>query len=305
MKPKLVLAILVVAVAAYFGYAHFLAGGTAGDDEKNIRLSFQTLTQAIVKQDKKTINSLVAPSFVDKEIKRPDFIKMLAMKRVVYNAKILSVVVQGNFARISYARNEARGKDGKPISARINGEAWMRDKINPARWKLQKLAVSDKWFRTTKILAKAVPVSDGKKRVLGSLEKEEEVEVVPEEIRYSSVGRRDPFRSLIALEMDVESGASDVCDPDRPRELLESYDLLSLKLSGVIRGSDVRVALIEAPDGKGYSVRVGMYMGKRCGTVTQIENDYMLVEEQVPKVGADVGVFEPKESALKLRPEEG
>jgi len=285
-------------------YRYFIGAGSPIDDEKNIRLSFQAMTQAIIKQDKKGINSLISPTFADKSIKRQGLIGILAMKRSVYNATIKSVVVQGDLASIFYARNEVRGKDGEPITAKVNGETWARDKLNPAQWKLQKLAVNDKWFRTAKGPKKAVPDSDKKKRVLGSLEEKKDGSM-QNGVRYSSVGRRDPFRSLIALEMGVETGARDVCDPDRPRELLESYDLLSLKLSGVIRGVDSNVALIEAPDGKGYSVRIGMYIGKRCGKVTQVENDYLIVNEQLPKVGADAGVFEPVESALKLRPEEG
>ncbi len=303
MKPKLILAILVVAGAAYLGYMYF-PGDTPINDEKNIRFSFQTMTQAIIKQDKKGVNALIAPTFVDKNIKRQGLINVLTMKRTLYNAKVQSVVVQGDLASISYARNEMRGKDSEPIAVKITAETWARDRNNPAQWRLQKLAVNDKWFRTNKIPPKVVLGSPEKQRVLGSLEKKKDVSMEAGR-RYSSVGRRDPFRSLISFEMDVETGARDICDPDRPRELLESYDLLSLKLSGVIQGADANLALIEAPDGKGYSVRIGMYIGKRCGAVTQIENDYILVEEQIPKVGTDAVTFEPVESALKLRPEEG
>ncbi|VAX16602.1 hypothetical protein MNBD_NITROSPINAE01-1688 [hydrothermal vent metagenome] len=303
MKPKLILAMLVVAGAAYWGYMYF-PGGSPMDDEKNIRLSFRAMTQAIVKKDRKGVNALIAPTFVDKSIKRQGLINVLTMKRTLYNAKVQSVVVQGDLASISYARNEVRGKESEPIATKITGETWARDKSNPMRWKLKKLAVNDKWFRTNKIPPKVVLGSAKKQRVLGSLEKKKSASMEVGR-RYSSIGRRDPFRSLISFEMDVETGARDVCDPDRPRELLESYDLLSLKLSGVIQGGDANLALIEAPDGKGYSVRIGMYIGKRCGAVTQIENDYILVEEQIPKVGTDAVVFEPIESALKLRPEEG
>jgi type IV pilus assembly protein PilP len=38
--------------------------------------------------------------------------------------------------------------------------------------------------------------------------------------------------------------------------------------------------MIKAPDGKGYFVTVGMYMGQNGGRVVAIEEDHLVLEEQ-------------------------
>jgi len=175
---------------------------------------------------------------------------------------------------------------------------------------LHRLAANDKWFRTAKIPAEHEPdkkVAEKKDElVLGTLEKGVAgAESMVASMRYTSVGRRDPFRPLIALEAAAEGGIREVCDPDRPRELLESYDLLSLKLAGVIIADQAPVALVETPDGKGYTVRKDMYVGKSCGRIIEIQSDYVVVLEKIRKPGGLPGVFDPTETILKLRPEEG
>jgi len=294
-------------ISSYFAYGYFFAPKESSDED-NVRSSFLAMSLAIATNNKIAVKTMTSPSFSDKKISSEDFYKVLTMKRGSYNTKIRTITTQGDLASIFYTRIESRGSDGAgPFTVNVKGETWKRDKNNRKVWKLEKIAASDKWFRTMDSPApKKVVASKKDTRVLGSLEdgvSGSSSMTVGE--RYSSTGRRDPFRSLIALDVGPEPGNKDICDPDRPRELLESYDLLSLKLAGVIESKSGHVALVEAPDGKGFTVSSGMYLGKRCGKVLDIERNFVVVKEQVPKIGAGIGVYESVETALKLRPEEG
>ncbi len=97
--------------------------------------------------------------------------------------------------------------------------------------------------------------------------------------RYETQGRRDPFETLVKEKPPVvEPGP--VIDPQRPRGPLERFDLAALKLMGIVWGERGRRAVIRAPDGKGYFIMVGMYMGQNGGKVIAIEEDRLVVEER-------------------------
>jgi Tfp pilus assembly protein PilP len=67
--------------------------------------------------------------------------------------------------------------------------------------------------------------------------------------RYDSQGRRDPFRSLI--------GPTPRLDASQRPEGLPGFLIDELKLQGIFRTRQGYTAMVNAPDNKGYSVRVG------------------------------------------------
>ena len=67
--------------------------------------------------------------------------------------------------------------------------------------------------------------------------------------RYDPQGRRDPFRSLIGPTPKIDAG-------NRP-EGLPGFLIDELKLQGIFRTRQGFTAMVNAPDNKGYSVRVG------------------------------------------------
>jgi len=309
MKAKItILVALVAAIVGYWAYNNFFRG-SAAEDEKNVRASFNAMSLAIASQNEAIIKNLLAPTFSDSAISEENFLKVLTIKRPVYNTTIKSIVTQGDLASLIYSRTEARAEGQEPVTAQIIGETWERDKKNRAIWKLQKLAPNDKWFRKLELETKqkaATTKEKVKKPVLGTLEAKAATTSMQIGEKYTPTGKRDPFKSLVAVEDGAGEEGREVCDPDRPRELLESYDLMSLKLAGVItRSGETPVALVEAPDGKGYTVFQGMYLGKRCGKVIDIQSDHLVILEQVRKPGARTNGFESVETPLKLRPEEG
>jgi type IV pilus assembly protein PilP len=67
--------------------------------------------------------------------------------------------------------------------------------------------------------------------------------------RYDPQGRRDPFRSLIGPTPRIDAG-------QRP-EGLPGFLIDELKLQGIFRTRQGFTAMFNAPDNKGYSVRIG------------------------------------------------
>jgi type IV pilus assembly protein PilP len=67
--------------------------------------------------------------------------------------------------------------------------------------------------------------------------------------RYDPQGRRDPFRSLIGPTPKIDTG-------NRP-EGLPGFLIDELKLQGIFKTRQGYTAMMNAPDNKGYSVRIG------------------------------------------------
>ncbi|MBQ4335255.1 MAG: pilus assembly protein PilP [Myxococcaceae bacterium] len=129
---------------------------------------------------------------------------------------------------------------------------------------------------------------------------------LPFEYAYSPVGKRDPFRSYLIDE--AKTAEKKVDEPVRPIENLRcgplcKWDLEQLRLVAIVSGISNPIAMVEAPDGRGYTVRRGTFIGKRSGKVTNIRPSEMVITE-IYKDNA--GVPQPHEIyiALPKSPEE-
>ncbi|MBI5814591.1 MAG: pilus assembly protein PilP [Nitrospinae bacterium] len=307
MNGKAIIGVAAAAALALLVYFQFFKGASE-DDTANVRASFNSFTLGLASSNPVMTQVFISQGFSDTKIGKEDFMKMLGIRRKLYNAVITSVTMQGDFSSISYNRTEVRGDDGDSLNSKINGETWIRDKEKPGMWKLYKLADNDTWFRSLEIPVKRAMVEVKKDtRVLGTLEGEQgkSAAMKPGD-RYASIGRRDPFRSLVSVGgAEVEGVSVDLCEPDRPRELLEGYDLESLRLTGIVTSDKGPAALIETPDGKGYTVYSGMYLGRRCGKVMEMQSDFVQLKEKIRKPGAAPGVYSTIDTILQLRREEG
>ena len=93
---------------------------------------------------------------------------------------------------------------------------------------------------------------------------------------YRSIGRRDPFRSLIQT---VDTTEED--DTGKIRTPLESYNVSQLRLIAIVSAAEDAYALVVLPDGKSYTVREGMNIGLHDGIVKEIRSDQVVVEVEV------------------------
>ena len=89
---------------------------------------------------------------------------------------------------------------------------------------------------------------------------------------YETKGRRDPFRPLIMPRVESPRGK---CQPGQLG--LGCLDVKELKLSGIVWGQHGYYALVEAPTGAGYVLRVNDTVGEGA-RVTKISSDIVTFE---------------------------
>lgn len=112
------------------------------------------------------------------------------------------------------------------------------------------------------------------------------------EVAYSSVGKRDPFKSFVT---DLQAAGGPVVT--RCSTPLGRFELDQFRLVAVITGLADPFAMVEAPNGVGYTLRKGACIGKNGGIVTTIRTGEVVVTEWA--VRAD-GAREKTETTLRL-----
>jgi len=116
------------------------------------------------------------------------------------------------------------------------------------------------------------------------------------EVAYSSVGKRDPFKSFLG-DLRATTGAV----VTRCNTPLGRFELDQLRLVAVITGLADPLAMVEAPTGVGYAIRKGVCIGKNGGVVATIRTGEVVVTEWAMR--AD-GTREKTETALRLPKEQ-
>jgi type IV pilus assembly protein PilP len=121
--------------------------------------------------------------------------------------------------------------------------------------------------------------------------------VAPEaEVAYSSVGKRDPFKSFLG---DLAASAGVVVT--RCNTPLGRFELDQLRLVAVVTGLADPLAMVEAPTGVGYAIHKGACIGKNGGVVATIRTGEVVVTEWAMR--AD-GTREKTETTLRLPKEQ-
>lgn len=90
---------------------------------------------------------------------------------------------------------------------------------------------------------------------------------------YTPVGKRDPFKSAYK---DVEGKKQEMGGPVGP---LQRYEIDQLKLVAVVSGIAQPRAMVTAPDGKGYTIKIGTRIGKNFGRVQRIKTSEVIIAE--------------------------
>jgi type IV pilus assembly protein PilP len=117
---------------------------------------------------------------------------------------------------------------------------------------------------------------------------------------YSSVGKRDPFRSFLSELEGQKGGLATRCATPLGR-----FELEQLKLVAVITGLEDPVAMVEAPTGVGYAVRRGACVGKNGGVVAAVRSGELVVSEWAIRADGtrdrtQTVIRLPKQAALNL-----
>ncbi len=113
----------------------------------------------------------------------------------------------------------------------------------------------------------------------------EEVKAEKKETAAVDVKQKNPFKTFIVKLADKPAAAV--------RKMpLQKYELEQLKLVAVMWGMNGSFAMLEAPDGKGYSVKKGDLIGTRDGKVKRIDKDQVVIEERFTDVGGELSTSE-------------
>lgn len=98
---------------------------------------------------------------------------------------------------------------------------------------------------------------------------------------YTPTDPLDPFMPLVQQEQSQEGAVDDAEKPKRLLTPLEKMELSQIKLVAVVVMQDRTIAMVEEASGKGYEVRVGTYMGRNSGQVSEIRPSSIVVKEYV------------------------
>lgn len=93
---------------------------------------------------------------------------------------------------------------------------------------------------------------------------------------YSPIGKRDPFQNQVAA-----TGLGHLELKGRTKTPLEKWGLDQLKLSLTVTGTATPLAMVEDPDHRGWTVRLGDFIGQNGGKVTGIHRDEIIVTETI------------------------
>ena len=106
---------------------------------------------------------------------------------------------------------------------------------------------------------------------------EEEKPAAPQSIYvYSPVGKRDPFMNVFAVKE-----VTPVKVPGAKPTALQKFPLDRLRLVMTMTGTSSPMAMVEDPDGRGWTVRVGTFVGQNWGKVTSIQRDQVIITETI------------------------
>lgn len=95
-----------------------------------------------------------------------------------------------------------------------------------------------------------------------------------ERFSYNMIGKRDPFRSFISIEVAAPGDAQGPLGP------LQLHEIDQYQLAGVVWNMDAPKALIEDPEGVGHVVELGTLVGKNWGRITQIKPSELIITEE-------------------------
>jgi type IV pilus assembly protein PilP len=111
---------------------------------------------------------------------------------------------------------------------------------------------------------------------------------------YDPAGRRDPFSPI------VSQLAPGQADPTLPP--LQRVGLTDMNLIAIIWGAYGYTAMVQTPDGNGYTVRKGTRVGPNSGVVSAVTEKGIIVQERFTDV---YGRKQEREYVKLLHPKEG
>lgn len=111
---------------------------------------------------------------------------------------------------------------------------------------------------------------------------------------YDPSGRRDPFAPIV---QELQPGKTDTTLPP-----LQRVTLPELNLIAIVWGAYGYTAMVQTPEGHGYTVRRGTRIGQNNGVVSAITERGIIIQERFTDV---YGKKQEREHVKLLHPKEG
>jgi type IV pilus assembly protein PilP len=111
---------------------------------------------------------------------------------------------------------------------------------------------------------------------------------------YDPSGRRDPFAPIV---QELQPGKMDTTLPP-----LQRVTLTELNLIAVVWGAYGYTAMVQTPEGHGYTVRRGTRIGQNNGVVSAVTERGIIIQERFTDV---YGKKQEREHVKLLHPKEG
>lgn len=119
-----------------------------------------------------------------------------------------------------------------------------------------------------------------------------------ESFEYVVEDDRDPFSNPITLSsIKSVAGMGPRPNPDRRKELLESYPLDSLSMVGTLYNGSKMTALIIDSSNVVHKIRPGNYLGQNDGKVIAVQPDKVTLRELIPDGG---GAWTEREAEVTI-----
>lgn len=126
----------------------------------------------------------------------------------------------------------------------------------------------------------------------------EEKKLETETYSYSTMGRRDPFLSII----EASKATRDAEKKKKSLKPSEAYDARDVRVIAIARDKNRYYAMVQLPDNKYFTVKVGTTLGIYGGKVIKIDAGSVVVREYIKDYKGDI---QPKDIILQLRKEGG
>ncbi len=99
---------------------------------------------------------------------------------------------------------------------------------------------------------------------------------------YSPKGRRDPFAPLVQEKQKIAKKINR--RSEKIKGQLEKFELSQYRLIAMMVVKGIPRAMVKAPDGKSYTVKLGEYIGMNDGLVKRIETKTVSIGENGMRV---------------------
>ena len=110
--------------------------------------------------------------------------------------------------------------------------------------------------------------------------------------RYAVEGKPDPFTPFIDIPEETgkkeRTGTTETHTKTVPLAPLQKFGLDELRLTGIIRSSNKKIAVVQTPDGKRHTLRRGTPLGINGGKVATILSDGVVVVEKIKDLSGNV-----------------